>query len=268
MTINHEKNRLTNALTLAQIEVGLFQCKASEHYEANTGMFGGLTAALLLNAVTQDGRASGSPSALTVNYVKRIAPGSDLQIRTYLVGGGRSITHWRSEITIQGSHDVMAFASVILANRRESNQHAEWVMPSVPAPVPDFPFSPPGSFGQQMQISPVTGFPPFRQPDTKSISWVKERSGRAIDAVQLTYLSDVYPPRIWYTGSEPRPSATLTLSVYFHATPQQLDSLGDDYILSEVTGTQAEHSTMGSQANLWSSKGELLATTEQMCWFQ
>jgi acyl-CoA thioesterase len=44
--------------------------------------------------------------------------------------------------------------------------------------------------------------------------------------------------------------------------------VGDDYILNEATGTRAERSVSGQQARLWSPQGALLATTEQLTWFQ
>jgi acyl-CoA thioesterase len=58
------------------------------------------------------------------------------------------------------------------------------------------------------------------------------------------------------------------MSIYFLATQEQLSALGDDYILVDAEGTRAEQSTIGSQARLWSRSGQLLATTEQMCWFK
>lgn len=268
MTTPSSTHKLENALRLEPVEQGLFRATASVDYEANTGMFGGLTACLLLNAVLQDERVQGTPSALTVNYVKRITPGNELHLRTTPIGGGRSISHWRAEIYELDGNEVLAYASVIMAQRRESTTFVEWTMPKAPAPGANSQFSPPGTFGQQMQISPISGFPPFNQPSSESMSWVKEKSGRAMDALQLTYLSDVYPPRIWYAGTAPRPSATLTLSVYFHATSEEMAAVGDDYVLSHVTGTRGEHSTMASKARLWSPNGQLLATTEQLCWFK
>ena len=93
-------------------------------------------------------------------------------------------------------------------------------------------------------------------------------SGRAIDAVQLAYLADIGAPRVFYISSGPRPSATLTLSLYIHATPEELALCGDGYVLSDMVGTRIESSTVGSKANMWSQSGALLATTEQLCWFR
>ena len=71
--------------------------------------------------------------------------------------------------------------------------------------------------------------------------------------------------RSFFWGVGFRPSATLTLSVYFHGTAEEIDAVGDDYLLNEATGTRpGEQSTSGQQARLWSRGGALLATTEQL----
>ena len=71
---------------------------------------------------------------------------------------------------------------------------------------------------------------------------------------------------MWSDG--PRPSSTLTLSVYFHATEDELAAVGDDVILSEAFGTSGAHSTSEEHLRLWSRHGELLATSMQMAWYR
>ena len=129
-------------------------------------------------------------------------------------------------------------------------------------------FNPPDSFCERTSVNPIHGFPPFKQPNTQSLAWVRENSGRAMDAMQLTYLSDVYPPRIWYIGDTPRPFSTITLSVYFHSTANEIAAIGDNFILSEAIGSRAEHSTVGSRLRIWSESGSLLASSEQLAWFK
>jgi hypothetical protein len=97
---------------------------------------------------------------------------------------------------------------------------------------------------------------------------VRETSGRTVDHLQLTYLSDARPPRSFYWSDGPRPSATLTLSVYFHATEQELASAGDDDVLSEAFGTRGARSTSEEHLRLWSRQGALLATSEQLAWYR
>lgn len=259
---------IDEALTLRAVAESEWNIRADERYEANTGMFGGWTAAVLLKSVLDDTRAQGTVSALTVHYAKRIPPGSELVLRTRIMGGSRSLGYWQTELSLAGDAQVAAFATVLLASRRASDLFSEPVMPEAPAPESLANISPPGTFGERTLQRMAVGMPIFNQTVTRSLAWVRETSGRAIDAVQLAYLADAYAPRIFFKSPGPRPSSTITMSVYFHATEAELRDVGDDYVLSEAIGTRAEHSTVGSQVRLWSRMGTLLATSEQLCWFR
>jgi acyl-CoA thioesterase len=48
----------------------------------------------------------------------------------------------------------------------------------------------------------------------------------------------------------------------------ELEAVGDDYILNQAVGTRGAEGTAGQQACLWSPQGVLLATTEQLCWYR
>jgi acyl-CoA thioesterase len=238
-------------------------------YEANSGMFGGWTAALLLKAVLEHPEREGSAVSLTVNFVARVNPGDDLLIRRTSLGGSRSVVHWRAELQRVGDgEEVLATASVILGQRRASDRSSFLEMPAVPPPGDLVSSNPPGTFGLRTETRGAYGLPPFKRPDLRSQVWVRETSGRAVDEVQLAYLSDAYAPRVFHIGEGPRLSSTLTLSTYFLATTEELAEVGDDYVLTEADGTRIHDSIAGSQARLWSRHGKLLATTEQLCWFR
>ena len=241
---------------------------ADPNYEANTGMFGGWTAALLLNAVLAQPEASGTASAITVNFINRITPGEELGLVARKLGGGRSLAHWRCDLYRETGDDLLATATLVLAHRRNTEQAVDCSMPLAPDPN-ELPLSaPPGAFGRQTETRVVVGAPPFNRPDMRSLSWVREKSGRPMDAVQLAYLSDVYAPRIFHISAGPRPSSTVTLSINFLAGFEELSAIGDDYILSEVEGTRIEMAQVGSRSRLWGPQGTLLATSEQLCWFR
>lgn len=259
---------LDASLALAAVGPGVLRARADPAYEANTGMFGGWTAALLLKSVVDDPQADGSASALTVSYISRTPPGSALTLRPERIGGGRSIAHWRSLLFVDGEAAPVAAAAIVLSNRRESVGFNERKMPPAPAPDTLADVRPPASFGQSTAVRYAIGGVPFNQPTTRSLAWQREMSGRRIDAVGLAYLSDVGWPRVFATGSAPRASSTITMSVYFHATGAELDDVGDDWVLCDMIGTRIESSTVGSKADLWSKDGKLLATTEQLCWFR
>ena len=191
-------SQLARALAIEPAGEGQFRALADPNYEANTGMFGGFTAALLLNAVIQSSGSDARPSALTVNYLNRIEPGSELRLTARLLRGGRSINHWQSELAAPDG-TLYATASVIMTHRKASRGFSEPVMPDAPEPDSRETFAPPGTFGQNTPVVPVHGFPPYDQPDSTSLGWVREKSGRPMDELQLAYLADVYPPRIWYS---------------------------------------------------------------------
>jgi acyl-CoA thioesterase len=241
---------------------------ADAEYEANTGMFGGWTAALLLKAIVENCDSAATPSALTVNFVARVVPGERLVVRPAKVGEGKSLSYWRADLHRSEGDALLASASAVLALRRPSASAIDFCVPT--APLPDeLPLSnPPGAFGRRTDTRSVYGQPPFRRENLRSLTWVRENSGRHIDAIQLAYLSDVYAPRVFHISEAPRPSSTLTMSTYFLAAPEELAAAGDEYILIEAEGTRIEHSVVGSRARLWTRGGTLLATTEQLCWFK
>lgn len=104
--------------------------------------------------------------------------------------------------------------------------------------------------------------------DTRSVHWLRDANGRPLDHLLLAYLADQYAPRSFFWGQGVRPSATLTMSIYFHATDAELEAVGTDFILNEAVGTRGEHSISGSVVRLWSRDGALLATTEQLAWYR
>lgn len=259
---------LREALSLEAKASGEWSARADPRYEAGTGMFGGFTAALLLQAVLADERCSGAPSALTLHYLKRIVPGSAVTLRTQLVGGSRSLQFWQAELRVSGDDQPSALATALVSEPRESDGFTELSMPDAPDPSTLPLVYPPSTFGQRTPVHPVGASALFDQASSRTLGWVRELSGRAVDHVQLAYLSDSYAPRIYLKSQGPRPSSTTTMSIYFFATREQLAAVGDDYVLIDAVGTRAEQGTIGSQARLWSRSGVLLATTEQLCRFK
>jgi acyl-CoA thioesterase len=258
---------LESALALSRSGDGTWIAHADPNYESMNGMFGGWTAAVALRAICDGVDGEAVPSALTVNFVGKVEPGSDLLIKTRGVGGGRSVSYWQSELT---ADDVtLAVASVVLTERRETDGHLEITMPDAPDPATlDVTYPAPGPWGERAPVRPIFGLPPHNRASTYSTAWVREASGRSVDHLQLALLADHRAPRSFFWSDGPRPSSTLTLSVYFHATESELDAVGDDEILSEAFGVRGAHSTSEEHLRLWSRRGALLATSVQMGWYR
>ena len=99
--------------------------RADPDYEANTGMFGGWTSALLLKAVLGHPDASGSASAMTVNFIERIVPGETIILAATRLGDAFaiSIAIPLGNRTVIG--DAGASAPIIVAGISDSDVAAE-----------------------------------------------------------------------------------------------------------------------------------------------
>ena len=116
-----------------------WRAHADADHESISAMFGGWTAAVMLRAVSTTAESDARPSALTANFIRPVAPGRDVVVIPSRLGGGRSLEHWRVDLrAVDGdetdSSELLATALVVLTNRRESEPHAQFGMPPVPAP--------------------------------------------------------------------------------------------------------------------------------------
>lgn len=260
---------LDEALVLEAIGPNRWQAYAHPDHESITGMFGGWTSAVSLAAVQASTGGALQPSALTINYLAVVPPGISPIVEVEHLGGSRSIDHWRAELREPQSGALHAAGSVVLTARRPTEAHDQWRVPDAPDPETLEEFHAPGTQGQQTELRIVSGgADSYGRGDARSSAWVRMTTERPVDQLQLAYLADQFAPRSFYWGVGPRPSATITMSVYFHATEDELAEAGSGYILNEATGTRGAHATSGQQARLWSRTGALLATTEQLAWFR
>lgn len=176
---------------------------ADPRQEATTGMFGGWKAALLLRAVLSDANDQGSPSTLMIHFIKAVKAGSEVKIRTKNVGGGRSLSIWQAELQLVGEEGVAAIATVVLSKRRESHGFTDMFMPSAPRPETLAEVQAFGKWGPLNTFRPSRGAPPFNQPDTRSLIWLRDRSGRPLDVLHLAYHSDNFPLEHGTCGRSP-----------------------------------------------------------------
>ena len=171
---------LADALSLESLGDGRWATVAHPHQQSISGMFGGWTTAVALNAVCQASQSEMTPGALSINFVSMIEGDAAVEMRPERLGGGRSVEHWRVDLR-DGGGVVAATATVTLVNRRPSDGHLQARMPESPdldeletshAPPPQ---------GDQTVIRPVKGYPWFATGDTSSSHWVKDMSGRSVD---------------------------------------------------------------------------------------
>lgn len=262
---------LASALALEPLGPNHWRGRADPAYVAAVGMYGGFTAAHLLYAVTREpaAKTQGAPSALTVHFLNRLEPGAELTFRTRMLeSGSKSHAFWHVDLIPSGQTAPAATATVIMTARRESNGFSDMPMPKAPPPESLTPFQPPFPYAERTIKYFAEGFPPFNRENTYSLGWSREITGRPVDAVQLAFLADNFPPRIWFTGGDLRASATMVFSLFILAAPEELTAVGDDAVLMEVTGTRGAQCLNGTRIGIWSRSGVPLATSEQLNWYK
>jgi len=144
---------LENALRLRRLSPGFWAAYADPNYESANGMFGGWTSAIALRAVCDEANSDASPCSLTIDFVSKIEPGSEVVIETRRVGEGRSVGFWQSELKVADA--TMAVASVVLTKRRETDGHIGITMPDAPDPSTlELIFPAPAASGERFRGSP------------------------------------------------------------------------------------------------------------------
>lgn len=122
---------------------------ADPRYESLNAMFGGWTTAVALRAALLSSGGEVRPSAITVNFVDRVEPGTEISVTTRQIGGSRSVEHWLTEVCPADDDRVLVIATVVLTNRRDTDGHTQPTMPHAPDPDSLGVFHPPGPQGER-----------------------------------------------------------------------------------------------------------------------
>jgi acyl-coenzyme A thioesterase PaaI-like protein len=249
-----------------RVAEGRWSASGRDRFAEERGyQFGGYILGLLISALMLEPSRKGSPIAVTCAFVSRVK-NAPLSIVARCLRVQDALTFWQMEV-LQGDDDaVCAHAVITLAERSETSRFGWIEMPNA-APPESLPAATQGppmviSFDRRL----VRGFPPTAG-DSTSIAWVREDDGEPVDHARLAMFADLFPPRVYYAAGM-RPSSTVSLTMYFHATPDEVDAIGPDFVLQHGTGRRGSAGIFDMTASLWRRDGVLLATTEQLCWFR
>lgn len=258
------------AVALGPPADGRMRGRTHPAYGNMVGPFGGITAAILMRAFESHPERLGEPLALTVNYAGPIADG-DFDIDLRAVRTNRTTQHWSAEIVQDGT--AATTASAVFGHRRETWSDTESRMPQAPPPE-ELPVSPtpPVVWAERYEMRFAEGSLPHSGavPSDTSTStlWVRDTPARPLDFAALTALCDIFVPRVYIRQARMMPAGTVTFTVHLHATPEELEAQGDDYVLASATAARFSAGWADQSATLWSRHGELLAVTHQLVYFK
>ena len=263
------------ALTLTDVP-GVYHGSTSAAYWNMVGPFGGITAAIALNAVLQHPALLGQPIALTVNFAGAVVDGpftvSATPRRT-----NRSTQHWVIELTQIGSSgqvEVMLTGTAVTAVRRNTWSSDEIAMPVVPRPQ------------GLLEEKPMTGVEWIHRYDMRFVEgafptewkaqgdtsqsrlWMRDSPQRCLDFCALAAMADIFFPRVYLRRALRVPAGTVALTVYFHADAAQLTASGSAYLLGQARAQTFRNGFFDQSSQLWNEAGLLLATTNQIVYFK
>lgn len=253
-------------------EDGRFEGRTHPGYANMVGPFGGITAAQALQAVLQHPQRLGDPAAITVNFAAALADGP-FAVQARPARTNRSTQHWMVEMQQDGQ--TVLTATAFTAARRDTWAVPEHAMPAVPPPheVPIAAGPARVEWVRRYAMRFIEGGFPTEwngrdQGTSRTRLWLRDEPARALDFASLTALSDVFFPRVWLRRPTFVPIGTVTMSVYFHAGPEQLRATGTGWVLGQAQAQQFRAGYFDQTAQLWNESGELLVTTHQLVYYK
>ena len=264
------------ALRMVPQHDGSVHAQAPEAYWNMVGPYGGITAAQMLQAVLQHPDVLGDPVALTVNFAGPVQAGP-LRIEAVPMRTNRSSQHWSitmGQRDAEGEFVVSTTATVITALRRDTFSLDDIDPPAMPDPMTCERYDTQGAMQwlQRYDMRVVQGPIPKVWDDSSSESisqlWVRDTPPRPLDFAALAALSDVFYPRIWLRRARRVPAGTVSMTVYFHASREQLAQQADKHVLAQASAQAYRNGYFDQTAQLWDSEGSLLATSHQIVYYK
>jgi acyl-CoA thioesterase len=240
------------------------------------GPFGGVSAAVLLNAVMQHKALLGEPISQTVNYCTAISE-EPFEVHAKPVRTNRSTQHWMLSMTQNG--EVVLTGSVVTAARRTTWSAQDAALPAVNPPATyaiakRSPQTSPMRWLERYEMRPIVGGIPAEMDDTErsalSQLWMKDSDQRLVDMVSLSAFADVFFPRLLLRRAKFVPFGTVSMTTYFHTDSAQLRecSGADQYLLGQAKAQAYRNGFFDQTAQVWSESGVLLVSTHQTVYYK
>jgi len=264
-----ELHPLDEALKLSQASDGRLIGHTHRGYWNQVGPYGGITAAVILQAILKRPERLGDPLSLTVNYAGPIAEGP-FELDVTLARTNRNTPHW-SVVLRQGlERQCVINAIAVFANRRAAWSALEASPPAVPAPETIAPYRRPvkSEWFNRYDMRPVRGLPTGENTDSLSHFWVRDDPPRPLDFAALAAICDTFVPRIFLRRPLLVPIATVSMNIYFHLDEKRLAAQGSSHLLAVARGQVFHEGFFDHEGQIWGADGHLFATTQQICWYR
>lgn len=230
-------------------------------------LFGGLSAALLYEAIKLRVRNDRVLRSLTTNFVGPLEPDITFEIQVQILREGKNVT----QVTAQAiQHEQVAvFCQACFGTYRDSKVRVDnqtqhnMTLPKKAKFIPQIPNVTP-KFLKHIDLALVEGGLPFTGKKTaRTCGWMRftDTPQQATDA-HLIALIDAWPPTILQMLRWPAPASTMSWNLEFIHPHQPVAA--DDWFAYQADTRQAVDGYCHSEANIWDARGELVAISRQI----
>lgn len=245
-----------------------FEGAATEHFKNIIGPYGGWSAAILAKGLIEAAGPEMELVSITTDFLAGAREGP-VMLDVVCDRGGKNTQFWNAALTAKGDQKPSNRAMGILSRRRETVSWTEGNRPDAPVPEDCDRANLPMAWSRTVEMRP-TRSPPFSKGDgrTDSLAWIRLDPARPLDAVALVALADTPTPRLFHVTGEVGMVATVSMTVYLHASAEDYAAVGTDYMLIETHAARGGRGFYDQHARIWSRDGRLLATTQQIVWYK
>jgi acyl-CoA thioesterase len=256
------------AMALGKVRDGLRHGRIDASWHQGRGAFGGLLAALALEAMGADvADPERAPRSLTIHFC---APASEgpFELTTEIVRAGSRVTTALARVVREGKVTTLATAS-FCKSRDRGERHFAARMPAFPPAreVPSFSRAIPGvppfvAHFDHRYLGPP--FPFSGATRAEVAAWVRLVEPEPHDAATAALLVDVLPPAISAKFDAPRPLASVDFRVDFLERFPLAGVSADDHLLVAITSRWADDGYTEELRDLWTADGRLVAQCRQL----
>ena len=261
------------AINLELNNEGLWLGHTQPAYGNMVGPFGGVTSAVMLNAVLKHQNRLGDPVSLTVNFAGPIEDGP-FTIQAQALRTNRSTQHWFMTL-FQHDGQIATTASAVFAIRRETWHSTELDFPvrqpALELARADTSKAPEWTHRYDMRTIKglmIDGQQLSQEPDAITEFWIQDDPPRPLDFLSLTAICDSFVPRIFVRKMGRFPAGTISLTTHFHTDTAFLSSHGTNHVLGIAHASKFGLGYHDQSAEIWSDQQQLMATSHQVVYYK
>lgn len=242
---------------------GSFRANVDEGWSGFGGAHGGYTAAIVLRAMAALARPEHTqPRTLTVQLTTAVMPG-EVALEGALERAGRSLSWTSCRLVQDGSTAAAALASFSAPG--SGPEHRALTMPDVPppgeVPLAEEMVVPQAGIAAHVEYRPLMPDTSGAERTARLEEWMRLRDPHALDPYLAAFLIDAPPPALYVALDEYPPMPSTEMALQF-AEPQP--PADDGWLLGVVRTLTAAGGYVLEDGELWTSGGELVATSRQL----